>query len=409
MINFGLLSKDELKELFNEFNTQYLQQPFKNPSKDLRKFIPNGFRPNSLSKTQIVKVYVDALYAGEISLCRYVSMEIEKNFERSGILDYFTKIGISGKLTYDQITVVIGNLSAMIWNNEMSISGYLALKLYGVNCTEEQKKMSKALQSAYCTNIEHMKEVGEKKGKEKGEEIAETATKNAEKYITQLILELDSCKQKSAKLLKEKEKVKSECEELKTQINGEQKRIQQEHEKVEQYEKKIITLENDLLHEREDSKQKDDIKKQLEKKLQDANKYQEERDALQRALIDAQAMAYSEKVLRIICLDVLDELRSSSLSSKQILEIAKKRFSEADTILEGWKRISAESEINIEKIIIAFAEREFSLEYIDIIEDMEDGILIKYSVLKALKAVLYDAMTKNESKKGISERFSDNG
>ncbi len=134
---------------------------------------------------------------------------------------------------------------------------------------------------------------------------------------------------------------------------------------------------------------------ELEKKVTD----------LESAIEQSKQDTYSEDTLRQLVGDVIDEMKASTLSREEILDLARMKFKENESIRTGWNAISSETDKIIQRIISAFDNKNFTQDLLDEMESLEDNVLIKCAVIKSLKAVLYRELEVSSHNVDLGERF----
>ena len=98
-------------------------------------------------------------------------------------------------------------------------------------------------------------------------------------------------------------------------------------------------------------------------------------------------------------------MKASTLSREEILDLARRKFKENESIRDGWNSISSETDIIIQRIITSFDKKDFVPSLLDDMEALEDNVLIKCAVIKSLKAVLYKELESDSHSIDLGERF----
>ena len=399
MINLINLTKDDLRELFDGFNTEFLQQPLRKPTKSLSRYIPNGFRPDKMPRNLLIKMYCDAIIGHEPSITTYVVNEVERNFDSMGVEQIITSINQADN---SSIIKAIAQLSATTWDGGIVIPAHLIIKMYGVECETEMVALSKSLFKAHFSAVEN----AERNGRNEGVVSAATDIQAEIKKQGKLQKRIDALEEQiksSEQQLSTAISFQNDLEEKLSESANLNTRLQQV---IEALNKQITILKNEIVE------HISVVAKQENKLLEFENRERQLADlevtvsALRHELEEANALAFSDDVIRRLSADVIDELKASSLGAKEILALAKKRFSESTTVEEAWINISSYSDNGIKPLIDSFSEGYYSNEMLDILEEIEDGILIKYAVIKALKGVLYHGLEEQTGKKTIADEFA---
>lgn len=402
MISFNLLDKDDLKVLFEGFNTDFLNIPLKRPSKTLVKFVPTGFRIGKLPRNRLIRMYCDAVYSKEPSLSEYVKNEISRNFNDRGINDYLNNVDVSNPLS---VGLSISEIQSILFENGFTIPAYIVLLLEGVDCNDAMKEASKKLFLTHISIVEKASKKSEKRGKKVAEaasaaeiDAAERNNKRIQKHITELENQLTN-QQKEAQRLQQKI---NEIEENLFRAHESEKNAT---EKNESFRKQITTLKNENQKLQNELDRKKVIIEENDLKLSELEKLHQTITDLRFELSQAKEEAYSDVVLKRLCSEIMDEIKASPLSDDEVLSLAKKRFKEADTIVDAWYQISNYSQEHMKQIIDNISNSTEAHSTLDVIEEIEDGILIKFAVLKAIKSILYNELEIAEAKRTISDKF----
>lgn len=403
MISFQLLDKDDLKVMIGCFNDGFLREPLLRPAKTLQKYIPNGFRPNKLKQNQVEKIYVDALSSGEPSINTYVTTNIEKMFDRARIQRIIDQIDDPGSL--DAVAIADTKIASSLWGNHIKMPAYIPLLLNGIECPEKIKKISLEAFDVFFETIEETSEASFNAGLEKGKQAGENALISEQKAVARLKKTINEAHKTKEKIENEKKDVIKANEALQTDLAVVEKSLQEKEELIERIEKQNRQLEHELSQKKELEKKKEELISIIAE-LKDENKEKEEHIAqLLADLEKAKEEAYSEEVIKIICDDVIDEIQASTISQAEVLQIAKGKFSDSDTIFDSWSTMSAEADVDIKRIIEDLEKNAASEVHLDLIESIEDNELIKFAVIKALRAVLYNTLERKERNRNLSDRF----
>lgn len=406
MISFDLLSKDDYAVLFEGFENAFLQVPFRHPTKSFMRFLPKGFRSDKLKRNQMIKAFSDAIIGGELSIREYVGKEIETQFEQVGINDFIN----SHREEPDYLFGIgLSIIATLLWKNQLRIPGYLVFLLNGIPCPEVSKNATIELHNSFFETIEQYgvirfeegTAVGERKGATTLEEERKRVLK-LEKTNAILTAQIEKDTAQAKNIEKERDEALLSCE-------AATNRLKESTFLIAKQEKNIAQLSNEILFLEDSIKNQKTAMSELESQIITLSTKEEEIAALKEELSKAVDQAYSEDVLKRLCGEVLDELVATNLGGQEILKIAKQRFSQSETIMDAWYSLSQESNTIIEKILSEFDKSEFSETQLDFLEQLEDGILIRYAVTKALKAVLFNALERKETEAAIGERFSGNG
>lgn len=403
MIDYSLFSKDDFGVLFEGFETAFLQQPFKHPNKAITRLVPRGFRIDKLNRSQMIKVFTDAIQTGEVSIRTFVTREIEAQFEAATITSF-----IEANIENPDYLLGpgIASVSSLLWKNHLRIPAYIVYLLFGINPSDSCKKESMLL---YNTFFEELERYGQDKfndgvqnAERKSRSAIESETRRADRLERNLALAKEQKDEAVAKI----DVANAERDEAFSIAEARAERIKEAQETIDRLEKEVTQASYAVKLADEKLIKMQSLESGLVEKQTECLEKDKQISDLKTELSKALDMAYSEEALNHLCAEVLDELAAMSLGSQEILRIAKQRFSDEETVLAGWESLSEESNELIKQIVGQFSSGSFSMEQLDLLEKMEDGILIRYAVTKSLKAILYHALEKQESEATIGDRFS---
>lgn len=399
MISLHYLTKEELRELFEGFNTEFLQQPLRRPTKSLNRFMPKGFRPDKMPRNMIIKMYCDAVSGQEPSITTFVVNEITHQFDRVGIDKIVEDTNPSDAAS---VSLSIIRISAMTWDDGLVIPAHIAMKLYGIKCGEDHITASTTLFKSHFDAMAQQKQVG----KDEATAAAANDIQAEVKKQSRLQKRIDSLEEQNESLVHQLAKAKEEVDEFEDQLSVATSSNERLQEIIEGLNKQIVVLKNDLTAKTSVINEQEQAISDLEVTRQKVIDLENALSGLKISLEHAKAMAFSDDVIRRLSLDVIDELKASSLGAKETLAVAKKRFSEATTIEEAWTCISDYSDGQISPLMMSLSEENYSTGLLDTLDEIEDGILIKYAVIKSLKSVLFHGLEEQEANKTIAEEFA---
>ena len=205
MISFQLLDKDDLKVMIGCFDDGFLREPLLRPSKTLKKYIPNGFRPNKLKQNQVEKIYVDALSSGEPSISSYVTTNIEKMFAKARIQRIIDQIDDPDSIA--EVAIANTRIASSLWESHIKMPAYIPLLLNGIKCPELIKKISLEAFDVFFETMEETNEASFNVGLEKGKQVGENALISEQKMVARLKKTINEAHKAKEKIEKEKKNV----------------------------------------------------------------------------------------------------------------------------------------------------------------------------------------------------------
>lgn len=391
MISFDLFDNEDLKILFEGFQVSFLQGPIRRPNNSLKQYIPKGFRANKLQKNQLVKVYCDAISDREKSLTEFVTKEIESVFNDTGINDCLEN-------NETELYVKLLDISTIILDCGLDIPAYIVLLLGGIPCSSELKESSINMYKSSAKALKTRFDAGFDKGSASSEE----ELLDEQKKVDRLEKAEKEYKEKNKLLNSEKKQLAETITELENSnslLNG---KLLQFGEKIDSFDLTITKAKNELLETNNALKKAQNNLREEKNNNQQLNELLEFEKAEKEKALE---QAYSDDVIKRLVSDIMDEVKATSLGQKEIVGIAKKRFSESTTIIEGWEALAVESKSLVDLIVASFGEGIYDEAQLDDLELAEDNLLVQYSIIKGLKAVLFNALEKKEATSGIADSF----
>ena len=411
MISFELLADEDIRMLLDIYSISFLQQPFHKPAPSLRKYVPNGFRAQSLQGQQLLKAYTHALKARESSLTMHLSEDLTNKLESCGAMGDLGEL--SGSSEADLMEGVL-NLTTKLWEASIELPAHVVLLASGISCVDSIRDYSNKLFFAFKEIIAQERERSYERGLESGQSQFEKAlAKEQKKIIRQqkevekLNSKLEDCKEQNEEYERSLQQLSEERDEEGIKVVSLEKREQQLNADIERLNKKITVLDNTIV--KKDSLLKG--KAELEKEIQQQKVDLEEKSLaiidLQERLDKANRESYSDAVIMRISTEAVDELRALKMSHEELLRLAKDRFNEADTVSLGWTSLSEESKELLEGLLNEFSSEIYNEKQLDVLERLEDNELIKHAVIKAIKATLYHSLEKQQDSIDLSERLTE--
>lgn len=403
IISFELFCKEDLKKLIEEgFYPEFLKVPFLHPHPSLNKFVPNGFRINKLQTGQIIKIYCDALKIKNNLLYDYISDEINLQFDDNGISDYLMKV-VAGTVPLDYKSIC--DISEMLWIADLHVPAHFVFMLNGIRVSDELSETSNKLYTVHYETLNKSTESARKTGYDKGVELLDEKTKESEKQIEKLHSSLVAAQKQHASDIAEVKRERGEKDNALAEVESGKELIKQLQDQIERKKTIITKYENDLNHAKEQEKQlreQEKNNKQLSEQISILEKELSEKTSLLETL---KQDAYSEDTLKQLVADVIDEMKASTLTREEILDLARRKFKDNETIRDGWNTISSQTDSIIQRIISSFDDKRFEPGLLDDIEALEDNVLIKCAVIKSMKAVLYKELEADSHSIDLGKRF----
>lgn len=385
MIDFRLFKKDDFIVLIDGFDTNFLQMPMKRPAKSLQKYIPNGFRPEKLNRNQLNKVYIEALSEGEATLSSFMRAEIQRNFDNIGLTTYFKY----KEFNKQQIARYIIEISNIIFENDLVIPAQLVLKLYGIECNEEEDKLAQRLHNVFHSKREGARGAGIEYGIKYSQEKALSDLEAERKKCSKLQKNFDAVVQKHSDASEKIKQLQEENKILTQKLKSTEKLISELEKSKNDADKYVLQL----------NKENDEYKVKIIELTTELEKLKSTNMTLQESLAAAQIAAtateniLSGDTLKEVCQSAIRLLDSDSKSRKEALYKAKQIFINEEDVKDAWSVLCEKSSSFIEEICDLLIDGNIGDEDINKFAEL-DGLLLIESVIKtALLSVTYKTLS----------------
>ncbi len=400
MIKFDLFKKDDISLLLEGFDTSFLQVPMKRPAKSLLKFIPNGFRPEKLARFQLTKVFVEALYSREASSTEYIIAEIQRNFDGIGLETY-----MADKLeTEYPINTYIIEISTIIFENHLVIPAHIVLMLYGIDCSEEEKKLSERLHTAFQAEREDAKQVGLRDGYNKAEAKFASDLEAERKKVAKLQKQVDTASTRAKEDAQAAKQHQAELKKLLDELEQKKKEIADLSAALKEEQDKLAALQ-DL-----DKSQKTQISNMKIELGKAQAALKESLSQIARLTEEASTkFTVSPEELKAICVAAIDFISLKNASKEDILALAQKRFSESDNVAVAWRALCEDSIELIDELFETLSNNNFELSYFDKFIKLESLLLLELAIKQALCTVAHKTMASSTDGNTSCGNFSVQG
>lgn len=400
MIKFDLFKKDDISLLLEGFDTSFLQVPMKRPAKSLLKFIPNGFRPEKLARFQLTKVFVEALYSREASSTEYIIAEIQRNFDGIGLETY-----MADKLeTEYPINTYIIEISTIIFENHLVIPAHIVLMLYGIDCSEEEKKLSERLHTAFQAEREDAKQVGLRDGYNKAEAKFASDLEAERKKVAKLQKQVDTASTRAKENAQAAKQHQAELKKLLDELEQKKKEIADLSAALKEEQDKLAALQ-DL-----DKSQKTQISNMKIELGKAQAALKESLSQIARLTEEASTkFTVSPEELKAICVAAIDFISLKNASKEDILALAQKRFSESDNVAVAWRALCEDSIELIDELFETLSNNNFELSYFDKFIKLESLLLLELAIKQALCTVAHKTMASSTDGNTSCGNFSVQG
>lgn len=378
------LSKNNLSLLLLSFSDIFLCEPFKN-SKQLQQKV-KGFRYNKIPKSVLDAIYIREILGNpNCLLANYLTDNILKNLRNLNlekIVENFSDDPIKLGIEIEKITT----------KNDLDIYPHIVIRLMGIDCSDEHDY---ALTTIYDT----LKEKNRSLITNKNNEIAALKEKFAE----------------------EKQELKKEFDNSKSEIRSAfLGQISEQKEK-----NAVLEAETRELHERLKSKNKSESELQkkydlLYSKLEEFNKLNnqiaiktEEIETLllrinnlTQKVSDLELRSFSSKDINFICQEIIDDLNVAYANEGEIKKMVKEKFNNETSFVTAWNDLSIKALEYLQKISAKMDESQVDITDIEKLDEIENGIHIKFLIIKCLKVLIFKYLEKKSSNNLLENNFT---
>lgn len=392
MINIHIdnLSKEEYAEIIKHLNVQQLRVPIITENKLAKKYI-KGFRPANAPIEMIVQAYYHEIRNGNNKMRKTFLDVINVLFEEIEL----EKLSIS--LSNIRTVREAIDFGSDLIDKNVKLDFNLLLKLLDVQIDEQYREVILSTQRIIKVKIDKVSIINERlrsqleelenENEKKKKEVSDLKKGREKNKI--LITELKKENMQLQENLSERESVLSEKNLLLSEQEGE---IQKQIRYLEESEKTILSLEKNI----------ENQLKQITGLHEEKVTLVKERDTLKEKRI----MQYEDTILRLVK-DTIAELKDNYKLSQEQFECIMNEIDEPHTIAKVWRKLSHNNQEVVENIEIALKKEHMDMDTIDQCDEVENHLLVKYMIVKAIKAAIFENMSYKEKHSSLADIFVD--
>lgn len=382
------LSKEEYIELIKFLNINKLRSPI-SPNKKLVTRYCKGFRPDNIPAHMIANLYFSEIRNGNRDLKKVFLECVDEFFEEETVSDLNEKLS---SIHHSNDAVEIGFIIA---ERKIFLSIRIIAKLLKIDINEDdfvliEKCFDKYMyqMNAYEKRIDQLEQQSQnymQTIEQKNKEIS----KNQKK--------LSQNKDEISSLKKDKQRLQDDIESAQVLSKDLEVQLSEIRQDVEKKDRKLQGLDNDI---KSLSRQVDYFKEKLEIELSQKKEIEKERDTLKKSRL----LEYQETVVTLVKETILELGDGFSLSETDFNEIIN-TIEEPHTFSRVWDKISKENQQLVDDIEVSLKGKSIGIDIIDQCDIVENRILAKYMIVKAIKAVVFEHISYMEIKKTIGDNF----
>lgn len=384
------VSKEEIRTLMKPLAIERLRAPLLADHKLEKKYI-TGFRANNVTYLQLVQLYYQEIHN--------MNTEVERAL-KAAVYSYINECNLE-----NLIDLLSDELS---WEDSVKLGIQLGESGCEIGLELLLKITSKKIQDEKKELLIRLQENGIKR-----KAIQEELVLNYEEKMAEIANLVEKLKKEVNSADVRKEQALSRKKELETEIlllKAEKKNVDNEME--------ALTVE--LTEAKRDLEKKTNELEQMERSLSIQNEKVKERETaiieLQTAINDLKTkykmleedkmFRYDEAIIRLVA-DTIEDLREEYDIDIAEFERILAGVSGEQNITNVWHHISAVNEQLIEEVEGQLRKNKNNMEIIDKCDEVENLILAKYVMIKAIKSLHFEYMSyleKNESMFGTLKK-----
>lgn len=377
------VSKEEIRILMRPLAIESLRAPLLADHKLEKKYI-TGFRANNVTYLQLVQLYYQEIHSMNTEVENTLKAALYSYIKECNLEDFIEQI--SDDLSWEDSV----KLGIQLGESGCEIGLELLLKITSKKIPDEKKELLIRLQE----NGTKRKVVQEEliaNYEEKVKELANLVEKlkkevsSADGRKEQALSKKKELETEVLQLKAEKKKTESEIETLSVELTEVRRDLDKKSKELQQTEKSL-SLQNDKVKERETTIV------ELQNAINDVKKKY-------KALEEQKMVRYDEAIIRLVA-DTIEDLREEYDIDIKEFESILAKVSGEQSITNVWHHISSVNEQLIEEVEVELRQNKNNMEIIDKCNEVENLILAKYVMVKAIKSLHFEYMScleKNES------------
>ncbi len=397
MIKLDLLKKNDIMTLLEGFDTPFFQGPVRQSPKSFTKFIPNGFRPEKLSRSQLINMFADVLNVRLPGITDYVLDTVQTNFENAGIEAYMNEKIKEGTLA----AVHIVALTTIVFDKHMSVPASLILMLYGIDCPAEEKQLAEQLYNVLRERITEAEKMGYEEGFEKGGASYSSDLEAEKRKVQKLQKTVDNAAVRAKNDEQVAKQQQMEYQKLLTASEKTQKQLAERESSLQQ-------TQDALASSRALADQQTLTIADLKQKLnQTAMALDESQAQVHRLTAELEGkIAITAEEMKNICMEAINQFHVQGQRKEDVLALAKQKFAESDDVKTAWKKLCDDSAAIIDELFDLLANNTFTFSLFDKFIELEQLLLIENAIKHSLCLVAHKIMASDTEKDTLYGNFT---
>ena len=376
------LAKDELRTIMRPLSVDILRKPLKN-NNSLEKRYLKGFRASNATYLQLVPMYFQEIQNENETLIRDLKYAIHSYFGENDIEaiieSYLTDLSLTNCI---ELGIDLGEAGC-------EVPFDIIVKLFEIDIDEENLKI-------ICKMQERFKQ----KKIEDGKRVEESSLKISEltKTLEKKNKEIDGFSQKKSQWENDRNKLVETLETIKQEKELLLGEVEREKSDKLEVENELQKCKRELENNDKTIKSLRDETKEKEKTISNTHKAIKELKDELRGIKEEKELQYDISINRLVNETINDLKEEYDIDIKEFESILNSIDGERN-IINIWDKISEINKQTIDKIETSLRNSILDPEIIDCCNDVENNIMAKYVIIKSIKSLYYEYLSKNEKEK----------
>ncbi len=383
-ISISEINKEELRAILRVLPIEQMRTPIIDDNKLAKRYI-SGFRANNVTYIQLIPVYYQEIHNHNTDVERAL---------KSALYSYIKECNLEEKLellSEDVTWEKCIELGIAIGESGCEIGIDILLKISSSTLPDEQKNLISMLQEKELKNIANSEKIVseyEKKISENDKEI-ERLKKEVNTSSEKRRKSEELRKEEEAKAITRENRIGSleqqlndlslEKEEIGAELNKKDQKIEQAEATIKEQEIQIKKASSELKL----------LQDELAKATEDNKKLQDKRQ-----------LEFDEAIKRLVS-DTIEDLKEDYDIEISEYEKIVGELGEDKSILSTWELISKKNALIIDEIQNSMRNNIVKMDIIDQCNEVENNVLLKYVIVKAIKSLYFELMSSSEKNKKI--------
>lgn len=400
-ISFNNFDKDDYVSVMRAFDKEFMEVPFTDSKRfrTVKKFVPFNIRVEKvLQKENLLgSTLLSALIAQCGEICDYFLDGLKNMFKECGIEEYMESA--EGK-DYSAERYLF-EISGIIYDRNIGIMPHTVLKLYGIECPQELAEgFGSLIEKINASTVKRIEEALNEFAKE-SESSAAGELKKEKESNEKLKKSLDKAEARVKELEKNEKQIREENKLLKGTVETQGAKISELEGEVavaqKELEKKRSAIDSQI-------KEIGGLRYELGNARDSLQMLQDKYDAL--SLEAANKFSLSDEEIKDIAVSAIAHLSTKEHSKSDILEMAKRRFSENDDPKTAWRMLCDDSFNIVSELYTRLTCGGFDFSCFDRFTELESLLLLESAIKQSLYAVAHKILSSADETEPLRGNFT---